>query len=90
MRRSIPKQLQKWASKTETVEVKTAHGAIRARAWVYPGIRESAVFVPLGWGERQPYNPWQPVNWLTDSAQRCPISEQTNLKSMLCSVSTVN
>ena len=74
----------------ETIEVKTAHGAIRARAWVYPGIRESAVFVPLGWGERQPYNPWQPVNWLTDSAQRCPISEQTNLKSMLCSVSTVN
>ncbi|MBT6274830.1 MAG: molybdopterin-dependent oxidoreductase [Chromatiales bacterium] len=73
----------------EQVEVSTAHGTVVARAWVYPGIRETSVFMPLGWGERQPYNPWQPVNNLTDATQRCPLSEQTNLKSLLCSIRPV-
>jgi len=73
----------------DLVEVSTAHGSIEARAWVYAGIREAAVFVPIGWGERQPYNPWRPVNFLTDKAQRCPISDQTNLKSLLCKVRVV-
>lgn len=66
--------------------IETAHGTIEARAWVTTGIRENAVFVPIGWGERQPYDPWPSVNTLTDSQQRCPISEQTNLKSLLCKV----
>ena len=68
------------------VEVTTAHGSIEARAWVYSGIRTTAVFVPIGWGERQPFNPWRPVNFLTDKDQRCPVSDQTNLKSLLCTV----
>ena len=70
----------------ERVEVRSAHGVIEARAWVYAGLRETTVFVPIGWGERQPYNPWKPVNYLTDKEQRCPVSDQTNLKSLLCSV----
>jgi len=70
----------------ERVTVETAHGEIDARAWVYPGIRERAVFVPIGWGERQPFHPWRPVNFLTDRTQRDPISDQTNLKSLLCRV----
>lgn len=70
----------------ERVTVSTSHGSIEARAWVYPGIRERAVFVPIGWGERQPMDPWQPVNLLTDAEQRCPVSEQTNLKALLCKV----
>ncbi|MBT6277691.1 MAG: molybdopterin-dependent oxidoreductase, partial [Chromatiales bacterium] len=68
----------------QRVEVETAHGKIEALAWIYPGVRERAVFVPIGWGEQQPYNPWRSVNFLTDKTQRDPLSEQTNLKSLLC------
>lgn len=70
----------------QTVTVETAHGQVQARAWLTRAIRPNAVFLPIGWGERQPFNPWRPVNFLTDKTQRCPISEQTNLKSLLCRV----
>lgn len=72
------------------VRIETAHGETEARAWVYPGIRQTSVFVPIGWGEKQPYHPWKPVNFLTDKDQRCPISEQTNLKTLLCRVSAIS
>jgi len=71
------------------VRIETAHGAIEAVAWVHTGIRPSAVFIPIGWGERQPYNPWRSVNFLTDKTQRDPVSDQTNLKALLCRVSRV-
>jgi anaerobic selenocysteine-containing dehydrogenase/Fe-S-cluster-containing hydrogenase component 2 len=71
------------------VRVETAHGAIDAVAWVQAGIRASAVFIPIGWGERQPYHPWRSVNFLTDKTQRDPISDQTNLKTLLCRVRPV-
>lgn len=69
------------------VKIESAHGAIEAMAWVHAGIRPTAVFIPIGWGERQPYNPWRSVNFLTDKTQRDPISDQTNLKVLLCRVS---
>jgi anaerobic selenocysteine-containing dehydrogenase len=68
------------------VRVETSHGAIEAVAWVNAGIRKSAVFVPIGWGERQPFHPWRSVNFLTDPTQRDPASDQTNLKTLLCRV----
>ncbi len=71
------------------VRVETAHGAIDAVAWLHAGIRETAVFIPIGWGERQPYHPWRSVNFLTDKTQRDPISDQTNLKTLLCRVRPV-
>jgi anaerobic selenocysteine-containing dehydrogenase len=71
----------------ERVRVETAHGAIEAVAWITPNIRETSVFVPIGWGERQPFHPWRSVNFLTDATQRDPISDQTNLKTLLCRVS---
>jgi anaerobic selenocysteine-containing dehydrogenase len=71
----------------ERVKVESAHGCIEAMAWVHAGIRPTAVFIPIGWGERQPYNPWRPVNFLTDNTQRDPVSDQTNLKVLLCRVS---
>lgn len=71
----------------ERVRVETAHGEIEAVAWVHAGIRPEAVFIPIGWGERQPFHPWRSVNFLTDRRQRDPISDQTNLKSFLCRVS---
>ncbi|HXR59281.1 MAG TPA: molybdopterin dinucleotide binding domain-containing protein [Burkholderiales bacterium] len=71
----------------ERARVETSHGAIEAIAWVTPNIRESSVFVPIGWGERQPFQPWRSVNFLTDRTQRDPISDQTNLKTLLCRVS---
>ena len=71
----------------ERLRIETAHGAIEALAWIHAGIRKSAVFVPIGWGERQPYHPWRSVNFLTDKTQRDPVSDQTNLKILLCRVS---
>jgi len=71
----------------DRVRIETARGAIEAVAWVFRGIRSDAVFVPIGWDERQPYHPWRPVNFLTDKNQRDPVSDQTNLKTLLCKVS---
>jgi anaerobic selenocysteine-containing dehydrogenase len=71
------------------VRVETAHGAIEAMAWVHAGIRPTAVFIPIGWGEQQPFHPWRSVNFLTDKTQRDPISDQTNLKTHLCRISPV-
>jgi anaerobic selenocysteine-containing dehydrogenase/Fe-S-cluster-containing dehydrogenase component len=68
------------------VKVETAHGDAEGVAWVTAGIRESSVFIPIGWGERQPHHPWRSVNFLTDKTQRDPISDQTNFKSLLCRV----
>jgi anaerobic selenocysteine-containing dehydrogenase/Fe-S-cluster-containing hydrogenase component 2 len=70
----------------ERVRIETAHGAIQAVAWLHAGIRPSSVFVPIGWGERQPYHPWRSVNFLTDKTQRDPVSDQTNLKTLLCRI----
>ncbi|PPR63678.1 MAG: hypothetical protein CFH10_00458, partial [Alphaproteobacteria bacterium MarineAlpha4_Bin2] len=70
----------------EKVRIETAHGEIEARAWITPGIRKTSVFVPIGWGEKQPYHPWRSVNFMTDKTQRDPISDQTNLKTLLCRV----
>ena len=74
----------------DRVQIETAYGAIEAVAWVHTGIRASAVFIPIGWGERQPYHPWRSVNFLTDKTQRDPVSDQTNLKALLCRVSRVS
>jgi anaerobic selenocysteine-containing dehydrogenase len=70
----------------ERVRIETAHGAIEARCWITASLRETSVFVPIGWGERQPFQPWRSVNFLTDATQRDPISDQTNLKTLLCRV----
>ena len=70
----------------DRVRVETSHGAAEARAWVTSGIRPNTVFLPLGWGERQPFHPWKPSNYLTDGSQRDPFSEQTNLKALLCRI----
>jgi hypothetical protein len=44
------------------------------------------VFIPIGWGERQPFHPAKPVNFLT-GRRFDPVSEQANLKAHLCRVS---
>lgn len=69
------------------VRIETAHGTIDARAWLHAGIRPDAVFVPIGWGEKQPFHPWRSVNFLTDKGQRDPVSDNSNLKTYLCRVS---
>jgi anaerobic selenocysteine-containing dehydrogenase len=74
----------------DLVSVETPRDTIRAVAWVAPGIRESSVFVPLGWDERQPYHPWRTVNFLMPREQRDPVSDQTNLKVNLCRVTRVD
>ena len=64
----------------------TPNGTIEARAWVRVGIRPDTVFVPIGWDESQPMNPWAAVNVLSDHTQRDPVSDQSNLKTRLCRV----
>lgn len=68
----------------DEVQVETAHGRITARAWLYPGIRKDAVFIPIGWDASQPHHPWRSVNFLTDASQRDPVSDHSNLKTFLC------
>ena len=70
----------------EQVRVSSAHGSIEARVWLNAGIRQTSVFIPIGWGEKQPFHPWHSVNFLTDKTQRDPISDQTNLKTLLCRI----
>lgn len=70
----------------DTMEVETLHGRARARAWVTEGIREDTIFMPIGWGARQPFNPWETINRLTDHFQFDPVGYQCNLKTYACRV----
>jgi anaerobic selenocysteine-containing dehydrogenase/Fe-S-cluster-containing dehydrogenase component len=70
----------------DEVSIETPRGRISARAWLHRGIRPSAVFVPIGWDEQQPYHPASSVNHLT-GIRLDPISQQANLKTHLCRVS---
>lgn len=72
----------------DPVRVESEHGALLARAWVTPGIRPSAVYIPMGWGERQPFHPAQTANRLT-ALTIDPPSQQPNLKLHRCRVSAV-
>jgi anaerobic selenocysteine-containing dehydrogenase len=76
------------ATDGQRLRIETAAGAIEARAWITRGIRPTAVFLPIGWGDGQPYHPWTTVNRLTGRAFD-PISDQANLKLHLCRVSAV-
>ena len=38
----------------DEVSVETAHGTVRARAWLYAGMRPDTVFVPIGGDSSQP------------------------------------
>jgi anaerobic selenocysteine-containing dehydrogenase len=73
----------------DEVEVETMHGTARGRAWVTEGIRVDSVFMPMGWGERQPFTQWSSVNNLTDHLQRDPIGYQSNFKTYICRVRRV-
>ncbi len=70
----------------DRVRIENQHGSITAVAWVHAGIRASAVFVPIGWDERQKRDPAASVNWLIDHHLRDPVSDQTNMKSILVRV----
>lgn len=70
----------------DTVRLETAAGgALEARAWVTRGIRPQSVFVPIGWGEGQPWHAWGSVNRLT-RGRGDPYSGQPNLKLHRCRV----
>lgn len=70
----------------DRVVVENERASVEGVAWVYPGIRKNAVYIPIGWGEKQPFSQWKPVNWLMPFDQRCPISDQANVKITLCKV----
>lgn len=70
----------------DEVSIETAHGNVRAQAWLYAGMRLNTVFVPIGWDSSQLYHPWNSVNYLTDEEQRDLLSGHSSLKSYLCRV----
>ena len=70
----------------DKVLVTTAQGEITVRAWVYAGIRDNAIFIPIGWDETQPFHPAPALNKLLGLALD-PISQQPNLKLHMCKVS---
>ena len=72
----------------DKVSIETAHGQVVARAWVTQGIRKSAIYIPMGWGERQPFHPAKTANHLT-ALTIDPPSQQPNFKLHLCRVSPV-
>jgi anaerobic selenocysteine-containing dehydrogenase len=43
------------------VRIETVQGCIEARVWITPGIRETSVFIPIGWDETQPFHAWKPI-----------------------------
>lgn len=73
----------------DRLQITTQSGRIEARAWRYAGIRERAIFVPIGWDEHQPFHPAASVNHLTQLSLD-PISQQANLKLTMCRVSKVS
>ncbi|MDZ7747658.1 MAG: molybdopterin-dependent oxidoreductase [Halofilum sp. (in: g-proteobacteria)] len=70
----------------DDVRVETSAGALSARAWITRGIRPDSVFVPIGWGEGQPWHPSRSVNRLTRGRQD-PYCGQPNLKLHRCRIS---
>jgi len=73
----------------DRVAIENDEGEITAVVWVHTGIRRSAIFVPIGWDENQRTTPASSVNWLVDHRHRDPISDQTNMKSLLVRVRKV-
>lgn len=70
----------------DIVRVIGLRGEVTAKAWVYEGIRKDTVFVPNTYSEKQPFSQWKSINYLTDKNKRCPISDQTNYKGLICRV----
>jgi anaerobic selenocysteine-containing dehydrogenase/Fe-S-cluster-containing dehydrogenase component len=64
----------------DRVAVETRSARLEARAWVTRGIRPGTLFIPIGWGERQPWYESGSVNRLT-GGETDPVSGQSNLKS---------
>ncbi|MGC3875382.1 molybdopterin-dependent oxidoreductase [Halomonas sp. GXIMD04776] len=73
----------------DQVRVTTRTGKIEARAWCYAGIRERAIFIPIGWDECQPFHPGASVNHLTQVVLD-PISQQANLKLTMCRIEKID
>jgi anaerobic selenocysteine-containing dehydrogenase len=71
----------------DRVRIEGVKGAVGARAWVYAGIRKDTVFVPNTYSEAQPGGGWRSINYLVSKDRRCPISDQTNYKGLVCRVS---
>jgi anaerobic selenocysteine-containing dehydrogenase len=71
----------------DTVRITGLKGEFMAKAWIYEGIRKDTLFVPNSYSHAQPYSQWESVNSIVDKDKRCPISDQTNYKGLVCRVS---
>lgn len=70
----------------DKVKIEGLKGHVLANAWVYEGIRKDTVFVPHGYSAEQPFCQWKSINFITNKDKRCPISDQTNYKALICKV----
>lgn len=64
----------------DRVAIENHQSRVEARAWVTHGIRPGTLFMPIGWGENQPWYESCSVNRLTGD-KTDPIAHQSNLKS---------
>jgi anaerobic selenocysteine-containing dehydrogenase len=70
----------------DIVKVEGLKGFVTAKAWLYEGIRKDTVFVPNSYSRKQPFTQWNSVNLLVSKDKRCPVSDQTNYKGLICRV----
>lgn len=70
----------------DKVKVEGLKGYVFAKAWVYEGIRKDTVFVPNTYSHKQPFTQWKSINNLVNKDKRCPVSDQTNYKGLICRV----
>jgi anaerobic selenocysteine-containing dehydrogenase len=80
------KALEINVSNGDRVKIEGLKGYIHAKAWVYEGIRKDTVFVPNSYSHKQPFSQWKSINEIVDKDKRCPISDQTNYKGLVCKV----
>lgn len=70
----------------DTVTITGLKGEFTAKAWTYEGIRRDTIFVPNSYSPNQPYSQWKSINSIVNKDKRCPVSDQTNYKGLVCKV----
>ena len=80
------KAMELGISNGDKVKVEGLKGYVLAKAWVYEGIRRDTAFVPNAYSEKQPFTQWKSINYIVDKDKRCPVSDQTNYKGLICKI----
>ena len=64
------------------INVISPYGKATCLAVISEEIRNDTIFVPYSYGEKQPFSPWESINFVTNSKAMCPISGQIAFKGI--------